>query len=100
VFLCGTSANDTDIHDLLAGVAWLSIDEQTLRHRLATRDTHAFGKSESELNHVLQWLKPAEEYYRDFGAKMLDATAPLELVVEQVLNWVGMGGEEMLNVGD
>lgn len=95
VFLCGTSANDTDIHDLLAGVAWLSIDEGTLRQRLATRDTNSFGKTEDELNHVLQWLKPAEEYYRAFGARMLDAAAPLEHVVEQVLSWAMPASDEV-----
>lgn len=88
VFLCGTSANDEDIHDLLGHVMFLTIDEATLRFRLANRDTNAFGKSEDELNHVLRWLKPAEEYYRNFGAVMLDAAAPLDHVVGQILSFI------------
>jgi shikimate kinase len=87
VFLCGTSANDEEIHDLLHHVMFLSIDEATLRYRLANRDTNSFGKSEEELNHVLRWLKPAEEYYRNFGAVILDAAAPLEHVVGQILSF-------------
>lgn len=88
VFLCGTSANDDEIHDLLHHVMFLSIDEATLRYRLASRDTNAFGKTEHELDYVLRWLKPAEEYYRNFGAVMLDAAAPLDHVVGQILSYI------------
>ena len=67
---------------------FLTIDEATLRFRLANRDTNSFGKSEDELNHVLRWLQPAEEYYRNFGAVMLDAAAPLDHVVGQILSFI------------
>ncbi len=88
VFLCGTSANDEDIHDLLEHVMFLTIDEATVRYRLASRDTNSFGKTEAELNHVLHWLKPAEEYYRNFGAVMLDAAAPLDHIVGQIISFL------------
>lgn len=97
VFLCGTSANDEDIHDLLHNVMFLTIDEATLRYRLATRDTNSFGKTQDELDHVLRWLKPAEEYYRNFGAIMLDAAAPLEHVVGQILSYVSPQTESLSN---
>jgi shikimate kinase len=86
VFICGTSANDEDVHDLLHHVMFLTLDEQILRQRLATRDTNSFGKTEDELNHVLRWIQPAEEYYRNFGAFMLNAAEPVEHVVSQILH--------------
>lgn len=88
IFLCGTSANDEEIHDLLHHVMFLTIDEATLRYRLANRETNSFGKTDEELNHVLRWLQPAEEYYRNFGATMLDSAAPLEHIIGQILSYI------------
>lgn len=88
IFLCGTSANDEDIHDLLSQVFFLTIDEETLMKRLATRQNNDWGKSPEDVDHVLRWLKPAEEYYRAFGALMLDATRPVDHVVGQILDYV------------
>lgn len=90
VFLCGTSANDADIHHLLDKVIFLTIDHETLLCRLKYRKSNTFGKGKSEVAHVLHWLQPAEDYYRSFGAVMQDATAPLEVVVEQILSQVGV----------
>ncbi len=86
IFLCGTSANDQDIHRLLTNVIFLMIDEQTLRHRLATRDTNVYGKTDYEVEHIVNWLKPAEDYYRNLGALMLDSTQKLEDLLDSIIS--------------
>ena len=85
VFLCGSTANEHEVWDLFYRVIYLTIDEQTLRDRLASRTSNDFGKAPEELEAILEWHKVAEGEYRRFGAVIVDATAPLPEVVDNVL---------------
>ena len=60
-------------------------NEGTLRHRLATRTTNLFGKDPVVLEQILTWNQDLEQRYRSYGATIIDATRPLEDVVEDVL---------------
>lgn len=88
IFLCGVVSNENEVWDLFDRVVALTVDEQTLRERLASRDNNEFGKSEDELQMVLEWHKLAEEQYRKHGAIVIDGTQPLEDVVERILEAV------------
>jgi shikimate kinase len=85
VFLCGTAANENEVWDLFSRVIYLAIDEQTLRHRLASRRSNVFGKRANELEAILSWHKVGEADYQRFGAVIIDATLPLHEVVDNVL---------------
>jgi hypothetical protein len=77
---------------LFSKTIYLTIDEATLRERLATRTSNDFGKSDHELAAVLKWHKVGPEQYRTFGATIIDATQPLADVVDDVLTTAMSGG--------
>lgn len=90
VFLCGVTANDADeLWDLFSKVFALFIDEDTLKHRIASRTNNDFGKSAHELQILIEWQKTAKEDYSKLGAVLIDATKPLGQVVDQILEIVG-----------
>jgi hypothetical protein len=85
VFLCGMASNQDDLSHLFSHVICLSVDEHTLRDRVATRTSNDFGKTSHELAAVLGWRDVVQEAYRQGGATMIDATLPLTTVVDAVL---------------
>jgi gluconate kinase len=85
VFLCGMTTNGHEVWHLYSRVVYVSVDERTLRERLASRTTNDFGKTREELDAIFVWHGTAEEQHRDAGATMVDATLPLDQVVDAVL---------------
>jgi len=84
VFLCGSVENEAALWRYFDCVVCLVIDDDTLRHRLATRTTNEFGKLPGELAAALARNQGAEGQYRLLGAAVIDATRPLEVVVRDV----------------
>ena len=64
---------------------YLTIDEHTLRHRLASRTSNDFGRAPEELAAILTWHKVGDADFARFGATIIDATLPLHEVVDKVL---------------
>jgi ribose 1,5-bisphosphokinase PhnN len=89
-FLCGSAENEADVLQYFDHVVCLVIDDETLRHRLATRTTNDFGKHPEELAAALKVNELAEDQYRKLGATVLDATRPLDVVVQEVLAFAGL----------
>lgn len=85
VFLCGSAANDIEVWDLIDIPVALVLDEETLRRRILTRTTNDFGKSDHEWASILRWQRGAQENYRRIGHVLVDATRPLDEVVEAIL---------------
>jgi hypothetical protein len=56
-----------------------------MKQRIVTRETNDFGKSSDELALMLYWHDRILERYENLGATMLDATKPVENVVDEVL---------------
>jgi len=84
VLRCGNVENEAAVWRSFARVVCLVIDDDTLRHRLATRTTNAFGKHPGERAAALARNREAEGQYRLLGAAVIDATRPLEVVVRDV----------------
>jgi hypothetical protein len=91
-FLCGSVENEVDVWQYFDHVVCLVLDDETLRHRLATRTTNEFGKHPEELAAALKWNPTAEDRYRKRGATILDATRPLDVVVREVLALTRLDG--------
>jgi dephospho-CoA kinase len=92
VFLCGVVANDTtELWDLFETVMALTINEETLRHRITTRTNDDFGKPPHEFALLLNWQKTAREDYQKLGAIIIDAIQPVEAVVDAILAKVKEG---------
>lgn len=89
-FLCGSVENELDVWPYFDLVVCLVIDDETLRHRLATRTTNEFGKHPGELEAALARNQDAEAQYRKLGCTTVDATRPLDAVVRDVLAVAGL----------
>jgi AAA domain len=85
IFLCGIASNDLDFAHLYSHVVCLTLEEETLKYRVATRTTNRFGKAPDEFALVLRNHKAAQEWYRSFGAIMIDAVQPLDVVVDEIV---------------
>ncbi len=85
VFLCGIPANDLELAGYYDKVICLVIDEETMKQRIASRDTNTFGKSPDELKLMLYWHGKMLERYEKFGATMIDASKPLDEVVDEII---------------
>ncbi|HET6746919.1 MAG TPA: AAA family ATPase [Candidatus Saccharimonadales bacterium] len=86
VFLCAVTRNDKDeLWDLFDKVIALTIDEDTLKHRLATRTNNDVGKSKHELEILIERQKTAKVEYEKLGAYLVNATQPIDQVVEDII---------------
>jgi gluconate kinase len=89
VFLCGSVENENEVWDLFDSVVCLILGESTLRERIATRTTNAFGKKPMELQAILRWNPTLEASYRQVGALVVNADQPVPAVVDEILAGVG-----------
>jgi hypothetical protein len=85
-FLCGSAENEADVRDLFDVTVCLVIDEDTLRHRLATRTTNPFGQHPEELAAALKWNPRMRAMYEGLGAAIIDASKPVTEVVDSVID--------------
>jgi hypothetical protein len=84
-FLCGTVENERDVWDLFDLVVCVVVDDATLRERLLTRTTNAFGKHPEELAAALAANEGAESTYRGFGATIVDGRRPPAEVADAIM---------------
>ena len=87
--VAGTVENEADAWDLFDHVVCLVVDEDTLRCRLATRTTNAFGKDPVDLEMAVSANRGVSDRYRHYGTTIIDATQPVEAVVRVLLAAVG-----------
>jgi len=84
VYLCGTATTENVVWDLFDKVLYLQIDEDTLRMRLAGREGNDFGKTEQELQIILERYREAQEVIKDLEVIMIDATTDLATTVDNI----------------
>ena len=65
---------------------YLTVDDDTLRRRLAERTDNGYGKTAEELDGILGANQSFEAMYREHGAVIVDATRPIDEVVTDVLS--------------
>jgi hypothetical protein len=85
-FLCGSVENEEVVRDLFDHIICLVADNETLRDRLGTRTTNAFGKHPEELEAALGWNDDAEARYRRLGATIIDGRRPPREVADAILS--------------
>jgi predicted ATPase len=88
VFLCGGTAGEEAVWHHFTRVFALIVDVETLQRRINQRSGNDFGKTPEELREILDWHKVSEETYRTRGAIFIDATGPLDAVVDDILSYV------------
>lgn len=84
-FLCGSAENEADVRDLFDLVACVVVDNATLRDRLLTRTTNAFGQHPEELAAALAANDEIEASYRRLDATIIDGGRPLAEVADAIL---------------
>jgi hypothetical protein len=88
-FLCGCVENEADVWDLFDLVVCVVVDNETLRDRLLTRTTNAFGQHPNELAAALVCNDGVEPAYRRLDATIIDGRRPLAEVVDAILAAAG-----------
>ncbi len=82
LFVCGSSRNRDCFLPYFTKVFNLRIDDDTMRRRLQERTNNDFGKQPEELERTLRLNRRDE---KPAGAIDVDATQPLEQVVDELL---------------
>ena len=88
IFLCGVAHNEDGIRGLFKAVFELTIDDKTLIRRLTTRTNNDWGKQPHELDQTLANQHNLEELYRKHNPILVDATQPIRIVVDNILEKV------------
>jgi thymidylate kinase len=77
------------VWNLIDRALYLDVDERTLRERLARRTNNDVGKDPSELAVILGWHGATADTCRRFGIEPVDATRPIDEVVDDILRRCG-----------
>ncbi|HET8708778.1 MAG TPA: hypothetical protein VFL85_00700 [Candidatus Saccharimonadales bacterium] len=86
VFVAGAIANEAEIQDLFQTIFVLQIDDETLKYRLMNRIDNDWGKHPHELEQSLEHNRKMHEVYESLGYTTIDATQPLDNIVDEILN--------------
>jgi dephospho-CoA kinase len=88
LFVGGTAANQGTFHAQFDHIVLLSAPAEVLIERLATRTPNPNGKSRDELARVLEHVQTVEPLLRRAASLEIDTSAPLDQVLETILETV------------
>jgi thymidylate kinase len=92
LYVAGTVSNQGRFYSRFDAVVLLAAPTETLLRRIATRATNDYGKSSRDRDLILRHLAEVEPRLRATCTHEIDATQPLEVVVEQLVA-IGQGIE-------
>lgn len=84
-YLCGTATTENLVWDVFDKVLYLNVDEETLRSRISSREDNDFGKTEHELELILDRHRSAQENLSNLDVTIIDATKPVNEVVDDIV---------------
>ena len=84
LFLAGCKSNQGRFYPQLTAVVLLTAPLETLLDRIAHRDTNPYGKSDEERALVVHHVATVEPLLRRTATHVVDATAPVPTIVEQL----------------
>jgi dephospho-CoA kinase len=90
LYVSGTVSNQGRFYPLFDAVVLLSAPASVLLDRIAARTTNEYGKSDKERAAILLDLAEAEPLLRATCTHEIDATQPLDAVVEQLIAVSGL----------
>ena len=85
LFVSGTVSNQGRFYDRFDSVVLLSAPAEVLLERISMRTTNAYGKSAADQQRILVHLREVEPLLRATCTHEIDATLPLEAVVERLV---------------
>lgn len=90
LFVAGCKANQGRFYNEFDHVVLLSAPAEVLLARIAARTTNPYGKRPEEQAAVLRHLATVEPLLRATATVEIDATAPIEQVVQQLEDLTGL----------
>jgi shikimate kinase len=88
LFVSGCKSNQGKFYPWFDEIILLSAPAEVLVERLATRTNNPYGKHSDELTQVLGYLETVEPLLRRGATLEVDASLPIEQVIEAVLERV------------
>lgn len=85
VFICGSLGNESKVRDLFKTVFALYVDDDTLKHRLATRTNNDWGKQPHELEQTLKHHHEIYDNHRMIGDIIIDAAKLVDEVADEII---------------
>ncbi len=85
LYICGSASNREMFLDKFAKVFVLRVDDETLKQRILTRTSHDFGKDPIVLARQLANNQGVGGYAQKNGMILIDATQPIEKVVDDIV---------------
>ena len=86
LFLSGCATNQAIFYPQFDHIILLSAPVALMTERLATRTTKSYGKDPNKLAEVLHFTKTIEPLLRRGATLEVDTSAPVEQVIETILN--------------
>ena len=90
LFVCGTVSNQGRFYPRFDAIVLLSAPADVLLQRIETRTTNPYGKADEERALILLHLERVEPLLRAGCTHEIDATQPVELVVQRLIE-IGSG---------
>lgn len=84
-FVCGGAMNQREFEHYFSKIFILQVNDDTLKNRILSRTSHDFGKDPKDLARQLKWNKGVSKYAREKGAVLIDASQPIDKVVDNIL---------------
>jgi broad-specificity NMP kinase len=91
VFICAITSNTVELAHLFDRVYVLVPDRETLARRLRERTNNNFGKDPAEADPVLAHNDVIADEWRPRGGIPIDASRPLEAVVDDIVGQLRTG---------
>jgi broad-specificity NMP kinase len=85
LFICGGAMNKPDFLHHFSKIFTLHLDDETLKERLRNRTNNDYGKKPEELAFQLKENQLTEQYSKERGAILIDATQPIKTIVEEII---------------
>ena len=92
LYVSGTVSNQGRFYPRFDAIVLLAAPAEVLLRRIATRTTNNYGKRRSERDLILRHLAAVEPLLRATCTHELDATQPIDVLVEQLIA-IGTGAQ-------
>jgi len=86
LYVCGGAANELELADRFTHVFLLEIDEPTMLARIAARQDNDWGRIGDTREYLRRFLPGYQALLRASGAIPIDATQPLDHMVDAILS--------------
>lgn len=88
IILFGVAASDGEILHVFDKIMYLSIDDETLTGRIASREGNDFGKNDFELKDILNRKHGLDDKYLSLDVTHIDASKSLSEVSEEIISHI------------